>query len=398
MKGKAIIPLVLGLGLGLVAVKLGLDTIKKSQAAVGQHATLTAFRALRDIDSYVELRPEMFEAIETTANVFLPDTERIKSADELKQRVTCKPIAQGAPILVSMLAPRGTPAGVAGAIKPGYRAYSVEIDEATGVAYQMQPGDWVDVIVVMEVPSRSGARRSDTIAEVLLQRVQVLAVGRAALGGEPEATSKTRAPKAAKTVTLLVPQADVQKLHLAAQKGKISLAMRGDEDLDTGTLPNPARINEMLQSLRDEASAGGALLPGKAASPGGGALPAWFRLLGFRQGAAAPAEPQASPPESRPEVEPPYEMVVYRGLARAGAEVTVERILFENARSRRVVSAEKNRGSGGASRAAGHSSSSATTPVSPTEETQAGVSSGPSATPDVFTSNGPDTAPEESEE
>ena len=129
--------------------------------------------------------------------------------------------------LWSMLAPPGTPGGMVGRIPPGYRAVSVKIDEVTGVAYQIKSGDWVDVIVVMDVDSGGMGRSKHTVAEVILQNVQVLAMGRS-VGGSPDERGASTKP--AKSATLLVRVEEAPRLHLAGTRGKITLAMRGSDD------------------------------------------------------------------------------------------------------------------------------------------------------------------------
>ena len=230
MKVKALVPLIVGLGIGLVAVKMGFDTIQKSKAASAERATVTAVRTVRDVPAYVELTPDMLETVETEPNIFLPKAEFFEKTEDVLGRVTGKPIPAGGPVLKSLLAPEGTSPGVEGMIEPGYRAVSVEIDEVTGVAYQLKPGNWVDVIVVMDISK--GGRRSDTVAEVILQRVKVLAIGQTSPSAEVDEKSRKKA-RPAKSATLLVSEKDVPKLHLAATRGTLTLSMCGEGKEET---------------------------------------------------------------------------------------------------------------------------------------------------------------------
>jgi Flp pilus assembly protein CpaB len=141
------------------------------------------------------------------------------SVEDLIGRVAIKTIPAGVPILPTMLAPRGSLPGLVVAIPDGYRAYTVKIDEASGVAYRVNPNDFVDVIVVMQVKR---GRESETISKIILQNVAVGAVG--------QSVDQDADGKVAKSVTLLVPAEEVPKLHLAQSRGQLSLAMRGMED------------------------------------------------------------------------------------------------------------------------------------------------------------------------
>jgi Flp pilus assembly protein CpaB len=194
-----------------------------------------------------------------------------------------------------------------GRIPVGFRAVSVKIDEVTGVAYQLKPGSWVDVIVVMDVITGTGRGSKETIAKVILQHVKVAAIGRLTSGPADGRGSKM---KPAKSVTLLVLERDVPKLHLAATRGKVTLAMRGDDE-NTTDLPGIARESEVFNVFGDKKT------------PESNA-----------QVAVATTRPKRAP-FTQPVRNEPHRVVVYHGTP--GGPSTVEQIIFENVRSRNVV-------------------------------------------------------------
>ncbi len=322
MNTKAIIPLVLGLCVGLVAVKYLVDTLKKARGSTAA-PTSTFVRTTQDIDSFQKITPELLELVETTDVSLIPSNERITSIDEVKDRVAAKDIPQNSLIVLSMLAPEGTEAGMKGQIPPGYRAVSVKIDEVTGVAYQLKPGDWVDVIVVMSVDT--GRRKKETVAEVILQHVEVLAIGQTTTGPTGE-TGKSKA-KPAKSATLLVPEDDAPKLHLAATRGRVTLAMRGADSLTT-EVPAVARESEDFYNPTAASSEEETASTDSGTSSG----PAGF-LGTFVAFAATPPQ---TVPEPEPEPEPPHGLTIYRGLPNVG-EPKVEQVVFANGASRTVV-------------------------------------------------------------
>ncbi|MHC4695526.1 MAG: Flp pilus assembly protein CpaB [Planctomycetota bacterium] len=305
MKGRAIVPLVLGLCVGLVAVKYLVDTLQDAKGSTTESETISVVRATRDIDSFQKITLEFVELVETTDPTLAPSQERITSIEDVVGRVTAKAVPERAPILQSMLAPPDTPPGMVGRIPPGFRAVAVKIDEVTGVAYQLKPGSWVDVIVVMDVNSSTGRGGRETIAEVVLQRVQVAAIGRSVTRPSEGAGSKM---KPAKSATLFVADRDVPKLHLAATRGKLTLAMRGD-DRQTTAEPLTARGSEVFAYGRENTPA------------------------------PDPRPPAAAADLSRHRVtvaDPPHSLVVYRGSTQ-GDSLMVEQIIFEDSGSRNIV-------------------------------------------------------------
>jgi len=325
MKGKAIVPLVLGLCVGLVAVKFLVDAVQKARGSTAKAEAVKVVRARIDIDSYMKITEEAVELVETSDDTFAPAQERFTSLEEVLGQVTSKSIPQHSPILKSMIAPEGTPAGMRGMVKEGFRAVSVRIDEVTGVAYQIKPGDWVDVIVVMDVDTGQGRRGKETVAEVILQRVQVAAIGQATTG--PPSSQEGRSNvKPAKSATLLVAEDDVPKLHLAGTRGKLTLAMRGDGDTttDNGAFALESKVFNFSGS-------------GKTPGEQNGEKSSGGLLAAFLAQAANPVTPQhyvAPKPPPQPEKEPECGVTV---VTAKGGAVEVSQTVFESAESRTVV-------------------------------------------------------------
>ena len=67
MKSKAIIPLVLGLGMGLLAIKFGMDTLNKAKAAPVDLPTRPVVRATADIAESLAITPATRAAVDTAA-------------------------------------------------------------------------------------------------------------------------------------------------------------------------------------------------------------------------------------------------------------------------------------------------------------------------------------------
>ena len=296
MKGKAIIPLVLGLAVGLLAVKFVVDSIRKAQSSRESLPTFKVVRARQDINAYEQITERMLEVIESSDENIAPAKDRFESTEDLTERVTAKTIPMYVPILKSMLAPKGTKPGMVGRIPPGFRAVSVRIDEVTGVAYQLKPGDWVDVLVVRDVDT--GLRRRETVSEVVLQRVQVAAIGR---GSQSDQNTGVTKGKAAKSATLFVHKKDVPKLHLAASRGKITLAMRGKDESTTTVEKAPAaNMTDLLAQMT-------------GMFPKGGVKP-----LPVKE-------------------DEPHEVVIYRGSWDPNDGVAAERVVFQNRYSSNIV-------------------------------------------------------------
>ena len=313
MKSKAMIPLLLGLVVGLAAIKFGVDAIR--QAKGGPTETITTVVARSDLAASIEITPDMLATVKTPKSPLVPDGA-FTDPKKIVGRVTSKPIPQGTAISPLWLAPPGTPPGLTERIEEGYRAVSVKINEVSGVGGQISPGDFVDVIVVMSI---TRGRQTETISRIILQRIKVLAVG-SSLGGPG---GKGATEKAAKSVTLAIRDADVPKLHLAQTKGKVTLAMRGADDqlmADTGL----ASTEDWLHDEDDPVTDGS---PTPDAT--GEVTPAERVMHGVGQLAGAETAPE--------EVDEPFAVVVINGPIRADGTSPVQQVVYKNRNSMKVV-------------------------------------------------------------
>lgn len=146
--------------------------------------------------------------------------------------------------------------GLALQIPPGERALSIPVSEVAGAGNRIVPGDYVDVFFSIARPDSRHASvgRNNQEARLLMPRLRVLAYGgrdlpKAPPAGEPaSATTSAKAsprngsrtpprPPTARTAVLAVPVDKVNRLLLAAQDGKLSLALRNP--VDNGQ-PDPA--------------------------------------------------------------------------------------------------------------------------------------------------------------
>jgi pilus assembly protein CpaB len=160
-------------------------------------------------------------------------------------RVPVADLGEASPLLKSQMV-----SGLALRLEEGERAVSVKADEAMGVGYRLQPGDFVDVFVMLKA-DRQEIDRSQ--ARLLLSRKRVLAFGAASVDGAP---SKAEAAKAggaaarnegARTVVLAVPVAEVNLLNLGDASGRLVLALRNPADL---SVPDPKAFAELPSALQ----------------------------------------------------------------------------------------------------------------------------------------------------
>jgi len=136
---------------------------------------------------------------------------------------------------LSKLSGKDGRAALSNKLSKGMRAVTIPVDDVSGVAGFITPGDRVDIVLI-----RSGETMS---ADVILQNVKVVTVDQ----GADEASTGA---KIANAVTVEVSSENARKLALAKATGKLSLTLRaaGDDAIsaDAGSDGILSAISSML--------------------------------------------------------------------------------------------------------------------------------------------------------
>jgi pilus assembly protein CpaB len=184
-------------------------------------------------------------------------------------------------------------------IHPDERALAIAIDEVVGDGGHLRPDDYVDVLLFLN----QSEANADQTAQVVVPALRVLSVGDdlgLTLAGEPaapppvtedevRARAQQRAQSsAARTAVLAVPEPLLTRFALAAQVGRLGLAVRSAEEkrLESyyaGTQEEIATLNQQLFQFQK-------LALGQAQHPQPGLVPPPPRGIEVRRGSAVSHE------------------------------------------------------------------------------------------------------------
>jgi pilus assembly protein CpaB len=138
-------------------------------------------------------------------------------------RVVLKPIDKGEPLLKGKISGFGAKATLSREVPAGMRAVSIRVDDVSGVAGFILPGDRVDVMLTRNVTGNSPD--SGLATDIILQNILVLGIDQLS----DQAREK---PVVARTATVAVTPEQAQKLALAQQAGTLGLALRNATSVD----------------------------------------------------------------------------------------------------------------------------------------------------------------------
>jgi pilus assembly protein CpaB len=297
-------------GIALAGAALLTWLLYTLSAGSKQQKLTSVYAAARDLPAGTRLKKTDIRQV----SVVDKDIPRGAVMEEriLLDRVLLFPLNTNEAVTVNKLASSSGVEGVAAIIEPGKRAVSVSINDTTGVAGLVGPRSHVDVLF-----TRTGSM-AEAATTTVLQDVTVLSVGRVTeISQTPASGTQTAtnapSPTQNRAVTLLVTPEQAEKLELAKNQGKISLALRNplDKSASETTAPTTAINLYDPTAVRrpglNPFARGGGLPPGAA---GGGNRNLWSSLTGEPppvQGAKKDADKKEPPPKPR------FVVDVYRG-------------------------------------------------------------------------------------
>ena len=196
--------------------------------------TVDVVLATRDLYMGIPITTEDI-AVTKLLPEMVPQDLVFATAEEVVGRTPRERILANETIRVERLARRDAGVGLNAIITPGKRAMAVEVDVQSGVAFFLQPSNYVDVIVTIKPDEK--AQDSKWMTETILQGIRVLAVdssmslhsGSDSEGGDKKAQNQNRRVKPSVTLELNLDEAE--RLALAVSRGDIHIVLRSDVDI-----------------------------------------------------------------------------------------------------------------------------------------------------------------------
>ncbi|MGF1623783.1 MAG: Flp pilus assembly protein CpaB [Alphaproteobacteria bacterium] len=183
--------------------------------------------------------------------------ESDEAMDDLSGTVVRTMIGSGEPVTENRLVRPGDRGFLAAVLLPGMRAVSVPVNETSGIAGLIYPGDHVDVILTHAVQQASAVGiQTRQVSETVLTNVRVLAIDQnVSLQGPTGAV--------ADTATLEVSPQQAEKVSVMMQIGRLSLSLRSLAEAsspaspdNTHTVTMDTDVSSLIERPAPEAEAG----------------------------------------------------------------------------------------------------------------------------------------------
>jgi pilus assembly protein CpaB len=217
MRGKINLILIVAVVFGLAAAwgtYRYLKHMENTYKASGQFVPVAVAKVA--IPARQVINGQMVEFKDIPSNYVNPGA--LGKPQEVIGKVARSDIYPGEQIIRNKIANPNDPGeGLAMIIEPGRRAVTVAINDVTGVAGLLRPGDRVDVLGTVDV-------NKETLTSLLVQNIKVLAVNKSL--GAPVENKQFQSG----TLTLSVNPHEAQTLTLASERGSIRVLLRTPAD------------------------------------------------------------------------------------------------------------------------------------------------------------------------
>ena len=229
MRGRGLLLLVLGFLLAGGSVLVAHSYLKNAGNSAGeaQAREISAIVVARgEIPFGAPISFEMVRLQEWPTEAVPPEAflalEDVLGSSQQEPRRARRSMVAGEPVVRNKVSGFGEKVTIADAINPGKRAMAIRVNDVSGVAGFVTPGDRVDVLLTRRL------NNDDMVTTTVLQDIVVR-------GTDQLSDEDQNKPNVARTITAEVSPEEAQRLALAQQAGTLSLTLR---NLATTDRPN----------------------------------------------------------------------------------------------------------------------------------------------------------------
>ncbi|HEX3032391.1 MAG TPA: Flp pilus assembly protein CpaB [Bacillota bacterium] len=207
---------VLTIIVGIITSLLVTNYLQGVQAAAVEQVMTSVVVAAQKIPQGTKLTAEMVKSVQVPAKYVTP--QAVTKTEDAVDQFTTVDLWPEQTIITGQLASENTAKELPYKIPQGNRAFTMAVNPLTGVASQIKPGHYVDVLLSYCLSGKP----EETKALTLLQKVLVLGIG--------TDLQKKEEPQVGENVTIAVYPHDAQLLLYAEGIGKLKMVLRPAAD------------------------------------------------------------------------------------------------------------------------------------------------------------------------
>ncbi len=222
MKSKTLIALFIALGCGILAAVGIVNAIGDNSGAVAE-ATAPVLVANEPLDIHTPLTEENCH-IEHWPVKLIPE-DAVSDFAGLEGMFNKMRLSEGYPIMAEQIANESF--FQQDMIPPGHKVVAVKVKEDDTISGLLKPGQQVDIIGVVDVPSKGNNRDRLKIAKTFLKGIRVYSINGVRDGS---AASEEKGRRSDAVVGVLVTEKQSEQIVLVQRVGALKLVLRGKTD------------------------------------------------------------------------------------------------------------------------------------------------------------------------
>ncbi len=180
------------------------------------------------------LKPGNLTAVEITSPPAGAQDDTAAGRSDLAGAMLRRSLLSNEPVLLTDVIRPGDHGFLAAVLAPNMRAASVGVDNVSGSAGLIWPGDRVDLILTQTLDGPALPASHRVAAETVLSNVRVIAIDQMLARGV--APSGDAGANSSRTVTLEVTPAQAERVAVATRLGRLSLSVRSADMPDSPSI------------------------------------------------------------------------------------------------------------------------------------------------------------------
>jgi pilus assembly protein CpaB len=193
----------------------------------------------KPIPARTKITAQMVELKDTPSEYI--NKQALTKPEDVINKVAKADIFPGEQILSGKIAGEGEKAdGLSYLLEQGKRAATIAVNEVSGLAGQLKPGDHIDIMGTFDLQGAVGQEKA-TYTSLLVQNATVLSTDQTTENSASD--KKTAGPR---TITVAVTPEQAQPLILCSEKGTIRVLLRPVTDQDIVSLPS-TKTSQLLR-------------------------------------------------------------------------------------------------------------------------------------------------------
>jgi len=234
--------------IGALILTIGIRMSLSREQPKSAPALVRVLVAAHDLPAGLLLRNSELSWQDMQAGAVPKNAIQPSSIQTLQGSLLHSPVSKGAPILSSDIISADDPGFLAATLKPGLRAVSVAINDVSGNAGLIQPGDYVDLLLTQTMRDSKSTAHS-VASETIATGLRVIAVGSALQ--RPKDSDSSQNNNTARTVSLEVTPRAAEAITLAARLGDLSFVLRSFATNDPNTSAQSSPGHGVTADKRD---------------------------------------------------------------------------------------------------------------------------------------------------